>query len=159
MAGEASVDAAVATDASRTLPPELSIGTAAAAEDGAFTPLATAGEIPLETFGQGASHVELLLQVEGLGQRVWIDVTLRNLDQPDDPSLQVRSVDTGEPEPLDCTPVVGGMRCLRGPLLILTTGLAAPHELDGLHVEVIAQAITPDGTTAEDRVDAYLRRP
>lgn len=140
--------------------PSLTIGVPSDAEtDPVFIPLAAGGDIPLDTFGQGATHAVFMVEVRGLGARTWIDLTMHSLAEGalDAGFRDVSSIDRGEPEPIVCTGEGGESVCVRGPFIVITSGLAEPRDMDGLHISVTASATNADGEFVEAATDGYFR--
>lgn len=115
-----------------------------------FVPLDAEGDVPLGTFGQGGHHASLALDCEGLGNRAYVEVTLRNLEGEGEVFLPPFA----RPQPLLCDEAD---HCRMVNLFVMTGGLAEPEALDGLHVEISATVRNEAGQEASDTTHAYLR--
>jgi hypothetical protein len=130
--------------------PLVEIGTPNDALD--FLPLEAGGDVSLETFGQGGTHMLIAIRSNGFGKRAYVDVEVENMETGD----MVMTPPASRPPLLLCRDEAE-YTCDLIPLFVLTGGLADPEEKDGLHVEIRARVHNEDGLEGEATIDAYLR--
>ena len=116
-----------------------------------FETLDPGGDIPLETFGQGGTHVSLAIRCFGLGERAFVDITLRNLDGEGEASSRPMTF----PSLLHCR---NGPCDLLPPPTVSTGGLSDQLDMEGLHIEVEVSARNEQAVMANARVHGYLKR-
>ena len=119
-----------------------------------FVPFEDGSDLPLETFGQGGTHVSMAVRCIGFGNRAFVEVTLRN--PATGKEVTTPPIPSAKPSLLPCLPEDPEV-CDLVPLFVLTSGLAAPEEKDGLLVEVIAAVRNDDGVMGEARGTGVLR--
>ena len=117
-----------------------------------FLPLESGGDVPLETFGQGGTHMRIAIRSNGFGKRAFVDVEVENLETGD----MVMTPPSSSPALLLCRDEAE-YTCDLIPLFVLTGGLADPEDKDGLHVRIRARVHVEDGLEGKTAIDAYLR--
>jgi hypothetical protein len=122
--------------------PSVEIGLPAGSDGLDFAPLQPGGEVRLQSFGQGGTHVLLGVRCVGFGNRAYVNLTLTNLNT----SVQVFSPAPVRPQLLYCRePNV----CDLVPILAMTGGLTElGEERNGLPIEIAAEAHTDAGLMA-----------
>ena len=130
--------------------PSVDIGLPGGADGLDFVRLEPGGGVPLETFGQGGTHALLAVRCNGLGNRAFVGIRIRNaatgaaVEAPAGPS----------PRLLLCRDEVA---CDLLPLLVMTGGLVLPGEArDGLAVVIDVDAWNTDGVSVDVERDAVL---
>jgi len=130
--------------------PSVDIGLPGGADGLDFVRLEPGGGVPLETFGQGGTHALLAVRCNGLGNRAFVGIRIRNaatgaaVEAPAGPS----------PRLLLCRDDVA---CDLLPLLVMTGGLVLPGEArDGLAVVIDVDAWNVDGISVDVERDAVL---
>ena len=86
-----------------------------------FLPLQPGGDVPLETFGQGGTHMLIAIRANGFGKRAFVDVEVENLQTGD----TVMTPPAARPPLLLCRDEAE-YTCDLIPLFVLTGGLADP---------------------------------
>jgi hypothetical protein len=115
------------------------VGVPSEEDDLEFTPLEEGGELRLQTFGQGGTHVMLGVRCLGFGNRAFVAIVLRNLTT----DAIARTPAPVRPQLLFCR---DELTCDLVPLLAMTSGLTEPgEERDGLRIEITAIVHSPDG--------------
>lgn len=120
-------------------------------EDGLqFTAFEAGGELRLQTFGQGGTHIFLGVRCIGFGSRAFVSITLTN---------SVTGAEVSSPAPV--RPQLLFCRqeniCDLVPLLAMASGIAEPgEERHGLRIRVTARVRNAAGLEAEDSRDAVL---
>jgi len=118
-----------------------------------FAPLASGGDIDLESFGQGGTHANLAVRTIGFGKQAFVDVTLENLAT----GKTVHTVPSSRPQLLLCRDAANCV-CDLLPLNVMTGGLAECAEKDGLMIRVTAKVHNEAGLMAEASHDGVLRK-
>jgi hypothetical protein len=121
--------------------PEVSVDVGLpAGDDGLdFESLPEGGELRLQTFGQGGTHVLLGVRTVGFGTRAFVAMTLRNLET----NAEVIAPAPVRPQLFFCD---DDGDCDLVPLLVMTAGLTETGaERDGVLVEVRADVHNADG--------------
>ena len=132
------------------MPAAVEIGLPGGDDGLAFMPLAPGGELRLQTFGQGGTHVLLGIRCIGFGNRAFVTISIRNLETN---ALAVTNP-PARPQLLFCHDAV---TCDLVPLLATTSGLTElGAERDGLRVEVSASVRNEAGIEAESSLEAVL---
>jgi hypothetical protein len=132
----------------------VEIGRPDPADDLAFLEFESGGDLPLETFGQGGTHVRFAVRATGLGSnKGFLDVTMLNLTTGD----RVANPPMSRPDLWYCAE--GSDTCEQSRLFVMTGGLAKPAEKDGLRVRVIAEVTALDGRRGEAATEGVLRAP
>lgn len=124
-------------------------------EDGrlGFVPLEPGGEVRLETFGQGGTHVLLAVRCIGFGDRAFVNVSLTNSLT----GARVAAPPPASPQLLLCR---DERSCDLLPLLVMASGLTPPGEQrDGLPVRIDVEVNNTEGERARAEVEAVLRGP
>jgi hypothetical protein len=144
------------SDGSSSTPPEPSqlpsveIGTPGGDDGLEFQPLAPNGDLYIETFGQGGTHVLFAIRCNGLSKRAFVNITVTNLET----GVSVATPQTSQPELLLC---VDEWSCDLLPFLVMMGGIAkAGSDRDGLRVRVDAEAHNVAGDRAEAEIEAVL---
>lgn len=119
-----------------------------------FVPFEDGEDLPLETFGQGGTHVVMAVRCIGFGNRAFVEVTLRN--PATGKEVTTPPTPAAKPSLLPCLPEDPQV-CDAIPLFVMTGGLAAPEEKDGLLVEVVAAVRNEAGVMGEARGTGVLR--
>jgi hypothetical protein len=114
-----------------------------------FEPLVAGGELLLQTFGQGGTHVMVAVRTAGIGKRAFVSATLRNLTT----DVEVEESAPARPQLLYCGD--DGF-CDLVPYLVHASGIAADEERDGLSVLLTARVRNEAGARAEASVEAVL---
>jgi hypothetical protein len=130
----------------------LQIGIPDPEDDLQFMPLEPGGDIPLQTFGQGGTHALLALRTIGFGQEVFTKVTLENVQT----GASESTVEGTRPMLLLCRDESQHV-CDLIPMFVLTGGIAAPDEKDGLAIRVLAEAHNDAGLEATAEIEGVLR--
>jgi hypothetical protein len=120
-------------------------------DDGlAFEPLEQGGELRLQTFGQGGTHILLGIRCIGFGSRAFVTISIRNLTT----GAVAITNPPARPQLLLCQDAGA---CDLVPLLATTSGVAElGAERDGLRVEVLASVRNEAGLEGEARTEAVL---
>lgn len=112
--------------------PSVDIGVPAGNDGLAFESLPPGGELRLQTFGQGGTHVMIGVRTTGFGTRAFVATTLANLET----GAEVTSPAPVRPQLFICDDA--GI-CELVPLLVMTAGLTETGtERGGVHIEVRA---------------------
>lgn len=115
-----------------------------------FESLEPGGELRLQTFGQGGTHVLIGVRCQGFGNRAFVSVAIKNLQN----DVSVRTPAPVRPQLLLCREE--GV-CDLVPLLAMTSGLTKPGEdRDGLRVELSAIVKNEAGVEASTTREAVL---
>ena len=94
-----------------------------------FVEFESGGELHLETFGQGGTHVTVAVKVRGLGlNRAFLDVALLNLDT----DARAMTAPSSRPQLWYCEDEFAV--CTQARVFVMTGGLAPPNEKDGVRV-------------------------
>jgi hypothetical protein len=128
----------------------VEIGVPGGADGLDFEPLAAGGELRLQSFGQGGTHVFLAVRCIGFGNRAFVNLTLTN----EQTLVQVFSPASVRPQLLYCRePTV----CDLVPILAMTGGLTEPGaERDGLPIQVAVEVHDQAGQSASAMQEAVL---
>jgi hypothetical protein len=118
-----------------------------------FVPLDDGGDIELGTFGQGGTHAILAVRCIGFGNKAFVDVTLENLSS----GAMVSTLPSSRPQLLVCRDEPEGA-CDMLPIFVMTGGLAAPEEKDGLHIRVTAKVRGEKSGEATATREGVLRK-
>jgi hypothetical protein len=143
------------SDPAPAVPPEpvpaaVEIGIPGGGDELGFVPLEPGGELRLQSFGQGGTHVLLGVRCIGFGNRAFVNVTLTNLVT----GVQVFSPAPVRPQLLLCQ---DANTCDLVPLLAMTGGLTAMGtERHGVPVEISADVHNTAGAAASASVEAVL---
>jgi hypothetical protein len=128
----------------------VEIGVPAGTDGLDFAALPPEGELRLQSFGQGGTHVFLAIRCIGFGSRAFVGITLTNLLT----GAQAVSPSPVRPQLLFCR---DAQVCDLVPLLAMTGGLTQPGaERNGLHIEVAADVHNEAGLTAAASQEAVL---
>lgn len=115
-----------------------------------FMALPSGGAVPLQTFGQGGTHALLAVRTNGLGDRAFVSVIIRNTAT----GAEVSAPAGASPRLLACQDTG---ECDLLPLLVMTGGLVAPGQTrDGLAVLVRVDATGAEGASASVEREARL---
>jgi len=115
-----------------------------------FVPLEAGGELRLQTFGQGGTHLFLGVRCVGFGNRAFVSITLTNLTS----GAEVVSPAPVRPQLLLCREP---SECDLVPLLAMASGIAdMDEERDGLRIRVTADVRNQAGVAAEASQEAVL---
>jgi hypothetical protein len=115
-----------------------------------FLPLEDGGELRLQTFGQGGTHLIIAVRSIGFGNRAFVSALLRNLTS----GAEVEEPAPARPQLLYCT---DGVTCDLVPYLVHASGLTeTDEEKDGLRVELTAQVQTEAGASARSSREVVL---
>jgi hypothetical protein len=133
---------------------EVQLGTPSADTGLDFVPFEDGSDLPLETFGQGGTHVTMAVRCVGFGNRAFVEVTLTN--PATGKEVTTPPIPAAKPSLLPCLPEDPQV-CDLVPLFVMTGGLAAPDEKDGLLVEVRAAVRNEAGVMREARGTGVLR--
>jgi hypothetical protein len=122
-----------------------------AGDDGLdFESLPAGGELRLQTFGQGGTHVLLGVRTVGFGTRAFVAMTLRNLET----NAEVIAPAPVRPQLFFCH---DDAVCDLVPLLVMTAGLTETDaERNGALVEVRADVHNADGVRGWAAREAVL---
>jgi hypothetical protein len=127
----------------------VDIGVPAGDDELEFASLAPGGELRLQTFGQGGTHVLLGVQTTGFGSRAFVAVTLENLAT----GATVTAPAPVRPQLFICEDGV----CDLVPLLVMTAGLTETGtERDGVAIEVQVDVHDDAGAEASATREAVL---
>jgi hypothetical protein len=120
-------------------------------EDGLdFVPVGDGGELRLQTFGQGGTHVLVAVRCTGFGNRAFVSATLANLTT----DVVVEEPPPARPQLLYCGD--DGF-CELIPYLVHASGIAeTDEERDGLRVRLTAHVRSESGVEAVGSHDAVL---
>jgi len=113
-----------------------------------FAPLEDGAVLPLETFGQGGTHVLLGVRCVGFGQRAFVALRVRNL--VDGTVLEAPA--PARPQLLFCD----GDVCDLVPITLMMGGIAESAERDGLAIEISAEVHNSAGVTGGATAQATL---
>ena len=132
------------------VPVSVEIGVPGGTDGLTFTAFPDGGELRLQSFGQGGTHVLVGVRCIGFGKRAYVNLTLTN----EQTSVQVFSPAPVRPQLLYCSePSI----CDLVPLLAMTGGLTAPgEERDGLPIQIAAEVHTDAGLAASATKEAVL---
>jgi hypothetical protein len=145
-AAEASTDDAP----SREARPSVDIGVPAGDDGLSFASLPAGGELRLQTFGQGGTHVLLGVRTSGFGTRAFVATTLRNLET----GAEITAPAPVRPQLFICD---DARVCDLVPLVVMTAGLTETGtERDGVRVEVRADVHDAAGIEAWAAREAVL---
>lgn len=130
--------------------PWVDVGVTSGDDGLGFEALPPGGAVPLYTFGQGGTHALLAVRCSGLGDRVFVSVSIQNIATGDEVSAPAGQ------DPRLLLPRGEGVYDLL-PLLVMTGGLVAPgEERDGLPVVVRVDASNLAGAAASIEREAVL---
>jgi hypothetical protein len=118
-----------------------------------FVPLDDGGDIELGTFGQGGTHAILAVRCVGFGNKAFVVVTLENLTS----GAMVSTLPSSRPQLLICRDTPKGA-CDMLPINVMTGGLAAPEEKDGLRIRVTAKVRGEKSGEATATSEGVLRK-
>jgi len=128
----------------------VEIGVPAGSDGLAFAPLLPGGELRLQSFGQGGTHVLLGIRCAGLGNRAFVALTLTNSLT----LVEVSSPASVRPQLLLCS---DARTCDLVPILAMASGLTAPGaERNGLPVRVGVKVRNEAGLAASATQDVVL---
>jgi len=114
-----------------------------------FAPLEDGAVLPLETFGQGGTHVLLGVRCVGFGQRAFVSLRVQNLRD----GTELVAPAPAHPQLLFCD----GDVCDLVPITMMTGGIAkSDADRDGLAIEISAEVHNQAGTTGTDSAQATL---
>jgi hypothetical protein len=119
-----------------------------------FVPLEEGGEIPLQTFGQGGTHVTVAIRARGLGTNIaFFDVTVENTRTGD----TISTVPSSRPQLWICDDE--REVCDQLPVHVMTGGLAPPgiENRDGLRVIVTADVRDEQGRRGSGSKEGVLK--
>jgi hypothetical protein len=132
---------------------QVEIGTPGGDDGLLFVPLEPGGDIALETFGQGGTHGTLAVRARGLGtNRAFLDVTMESADD----GRTVSTVPSIRPQLWLCDDA--REVCDYLPVHVMTGGLAAPEDKNGLRVIVSAAVRGENDRAGEGRQEGVLRQ-
>jgi hypothetical protein len=115
-----------------------------------FAHLEEGGELRIQTFGQGGTHVLFAVQTVGLGNRAFVTMTVRNLTT----GAEVMAPAPARPQLFICND--DGV-CDLVPLLVMMAGISAPdEERHGLRVEVRVDVENEAGLSAHTTREGVL---
>lgn len=117
-----------------------------------FVELDEEGDVRIQDGGQGGTHALVALRFEDLGNWIFYEIGIRNLEG--DGGVQTPSLVRPRPVPCDESMTV----CRLSPVFVVLGGLADKSEWDGLHVEIHAEVWNEDGVRGAGTRRAYLRR-
>jgi hypothetical protein len=115
-----------------------------------YTELELDGDIRVQRGGQGGSHALVALQCRGLGNKVFFQAGVHNLDGDG----EVFSALLPRPRPIACDD--DGL-CNISPVFVQLGGVAPREEWDGLHVELSGRVWNEAGLEASGTALGYLR--
>jgi hypothetical protein len=120
-------------------------------EDGLdFVPFEDGGELRLQTFGQGGTHVLVAVRCTGFGNRAFVSATLANLTS----EVVVEEPPPVRPQLLYCG---DDGYCELIPYLVHASGIAeTDEERDGLRVRLTAHVRSESGVEAMGSHEAVL---
>lgn len=131
---------------------EVEVGVPGGHDGLEFVEFESGGELHLETFGQGGTHVTVAVKVRGLGvNRAFLDVTLLNLDT----DARAMTAPSSRPQLWYCEDEFAV--CTQARVFVMTGGLAPPAEKDGLRVRVTAVVTATDGRIGSGSTEGVLR--
>jgi hypothetical protein len=114
-----------------------------------FAPLADGMVLPLETFGQGGTHVLLGVRCVGFGQRAFVALRVRNLQD----GTELVAPAPAHPQLLFCQEDV----CDLVPITMMMGGIAQNDaERDGLGIEITAEVHNQAGVSGAATAQATL---
>lgn|GEM_PF-2026623 len=114
-----------------------------------FAPLDDGAVLPLETFGQGGTHVLLGVRCVGFGQRAFVSLRVRNLAD----GTELVAPAPARPQLLFCS----GDICDLVPITMMMGGIAANDaDRDGLAIEIFAEVHNAAGVTGSASAQATL---
>ena len=114
-----------------------------------FAPLEDGAVLPLETFGQGGTHVLLGVRCVGFGQRAFVSLRVQNLRD----GTELVAPAPARPQLLFCD----GDVCDLVPITMMMSGIAqSDAERDGLELEISAEVHNQAGVTGTDSARATL---
>jgi hypothetical protein len=115
-----------------------------------FAHLEEGGELRLQTFGQGGTHILFGVQTVGIGNRAFTTMTLRNMTS----GREVTAPAPVRPQLFICD---DEEVCDLVPLLVMTAGLTETDaERDGLRIEVEVDVENEAGVRAQATREAVL---
>lgn len=117
-----------------------------------FVELEEDGDVTIQDGGQGGTHALLALRFRGLGQWVFYEITITDIEG----GGQVESPALVRPRPTLCDEAL--FECRASPLLVVIGGLADKDVWDGLHVEINARVSNEAGDEGVSSKRAFLRR-
>jgi hypothetical protein len=119
-----------------------------------FVEFESGGEIELETFGQGGTHVTVAVRARGIGMnRAYLDVTLLDLDS----DARSMTPPTSRPQLWYCMDMKSFAECQQTRVFAPLGGLARGK--DSLRVRITAVVTTLDGRLGSGSTEARLQRP
>lgn len=139
-----------ARDASATFRVEL--GVPDVDDTSAFVALEEEGDVLIQDGGQGSTHALVALRVRGLGQWVFYEVRIAELEG----GSEIKTPPLVSPRPTLCDEAL--LECRLSPLLVVIDRLADASVWDGLHVELSARVWNEAGDEAASTKRVYLRR-
>ena len=114
-----------------------------------FAPLVDGMVLPLETFGQGGTHVLLGVRCTGFGQRAFVSLRVRNVQD----DIELVAPAPARPQLLFCQGVV----CDLVPITMMMGGIAPNDaERDGLAIDITAEVHNQAGVTGQASAQATL---
>jgi len=114
-----------------------------------FAPLEDGTVLPLETFGQGGTHVLLGVRCVGFGQRAFVSLRVQNLVD----GTELLAPAPAHPQLLFCE----GDVCDLVPITMMMGGIAANDaERDGLAIEISVEVHNAAGLTGQASKHATL---
>jgi hypothetical protein len=114
-----------------------------------FAPLVDGMVLRLETFGQGGTHVLLGVRCVGFGQRAFVSLRVRNLQD----GTELFAPAPARPQLLSCENSV----CDLVPITMMMSGIAQNDaERDGLAIEISAEVLNSAGVTGRATAQATL---
>ena len=127
----------------------VELGVPGGADSLDFAPLEEGAVLPLETFGQGGTHVLLGVRCMGFGQRAFVALRVRNLVD----GTELEAPAPARPQLLFCE----GEVCDLVPITVMMGGIAASDaERDGLAIEISAEVHNSAGVTGSASAQATL---
>lgn len=128
---------------------EVELGIPAGPDALDFAPLEDGAVLPLETFGQGGTHVLLGVRCVGFGQRAFVSLRVRNLKD----GTELVAPAPARPQLLFCD----GEVCDLVPITMMMGGIAANDaERDGLAIEISAEVHNSTGVSGMATAQATL---
>jgi hypothetical protein len=128
---------------------EVELGVPGGPDSLDFVPLEDGAVLPLETFGQGGTHVLLGVRCTGFGQRAFISLRVQNLRE----GTELIAPAPARPQLLFCN----GDVCDLVPITVMMGGIAATDaERDGLPIEISAEVHNAAGLNGHASRQATL---
>jgi hypothetical protein len=128
---------------------EVELGVPGGPDSLDFVPLEDGAVLPLETFGQGGTHVLLGVRCVGFGQRAFVSVRALNLRE----GTELVAPAPARPQLLFCN----GDVCDLVPITVMMGGIAATDaERDGLPIEITAEVHNAAGVSGHASRQATL---